>query len=281
MPGEDDFISQLMGFGLTEKEALCYFYLLKYGPKTPSPLAKSLHTYREDVHRTLQTLINKGMVRPSLDSPTIYTAVELESALESAVKKHEAELREMEQRKQALEELSRQQRFQPSDEVSTFKIIKNVKEMVSIAGSIAAACEREVLLVTPLEIIAIASQFGVIDDVKAIIDRGAAFKMLTDIPYAGIEFIKEALAIGEEIRHITDYRGIYFATLDRKMCLHGINLDIKHLSLAEPVALLYTDDHTYADYLAHTFEMLWQQSIPAAQRIEALEKLGPPNADQL
>ncbi len=70
MSGEGDFITRLMGFGLTEKEAQCYFYLLRYGPKTPAPLAKSLHTYREDVHRTLQSLIEKGMVRPSLDSPT-------------------------------------------------------------------------------------------------------------------------------------------------------------------------------------------------------------------
>ncbi len=120
---EDDFITQLMGFGLTEKEAHCYFYLLKYGPKTPSPLAKSLHTYREDVHRTLTALIEKGMVRPSLDSPTLYTAVELETALEAALKTHEAELHEMERRKRELEELSRQQRFLPSDEVSTFETI--------------------------------------------------------------------------------------------------------------------------------------------------------------
>ncbi|MGZ4936967.1 MAG: helix-turn-helix domain-containing protein [Halobacteriota archaeon] len=45
-----------MGFGLSEKEAQCYFYLLLYGPKTPSPLAKSLHTYCEDVHRTFRAL---------------------------------------------------------------------------------------------------------------------------------------------------------------------------------------------------------------------------------
>ncbi|MGZ7132938.1 MAG: helix-turn-helix domain-containing protein, partial [Halobacteriota archaeon] len=77
MTDEDEFITRLMGFGLTEKEAQCYFHLLKYGPKTPSPLAKSLHTYREDMHRTLNSLVDKGMVRPSLDSPTIYTAVEL------------------------------------------------------------------------------------------------------------------------------------------------------------------------------------------------------------
>ena len=92
---DDDFITRLIGFGLSEKEARTYLYLLKYGPKTPSPLAKSLKTYREDVHRTLTSLIDKGMVRPSLDSPTIYAAVDLDNALESALKKQESELREM------------------------------------------------------------------------------------------------------------------------------------------------------------------------------------------
>ncbi len=60
MSSEDEFTRRLTGFGLTEKEAQCYFYPLRYGPKTPSPLAKSLHTYREDVHRTLNSLIDKG-----------------------------------------------------------------------------------------------------------------------------------------------------------------------------------------------------------------------------
>jgi sugar-specific transcriptional regulator TrmB len=99
MDDESEFITRLIGFGLSEKEAQTYLHLLKYGPKTPSPLAKSLKTYREDVHRTLTSLIEKGMVRPSLDSPTIYAAVDLDAALEAAVRKHEAELHEMEARK--------------------------------------------------------------------------------------------------------------------------------------------------------------------------------------
>ncbi len=276
---EDEFTRHLMGFGLTEKEAQCYHYLLKYGPKTPSPLAKSLHTYREDVYRTLTALIDKGMVRPSLDTPTLYTAVELNTALESALKKHEAELREMEQRKHALEELARQQRFRPSDDVSTFKMLKNIKELVSFAGSIATACKNEVLIVTPLEVIAVASQFGIIDEVKKLIERGATFRMLTDISYSGVEFIKEALAIGEEICHLDGYRGVYFSTIDRKMCFNGINLDIRHLSLSEPIAIMYTDDPTYADYLAYTFELLWQQSVPAEERIQELLEDGPPQVD--
>ncbi|MFZ0926303.1 MAG: helix-turn-helix domain-containing protein [Halobacteriota archaeon] len=74
----------MIDFGLSEKEAQLYLHLLKYGPKTPSPLAKSLKTYREDARRTLISLIEKVMVRPSLDSPTIYTAVDLDAALDSA-----------------------------------------------------------------------------------------------------------------------------------------------------------------------------------------------------
>ncbi|MGD0171154.1 MAG: helix-turn-helix domain-containing protein [Halobacteriota archaeon] len=66
MDSEAAFVTRLIGFGLSEKEAQLYLHLLKYGPKTPSPLAKSLKTYREDVHRTLTSLIEKGMVRPSL-----------------------------------------------------------------------------------------------------------------------------------------------------------------------------------------------------------------------
>jgi hypothetical protein len=33
------------------------------------------------------------------------------------------------------------------------------------------------------------------------------------------------------------------------------------------VSVLWIDDRTYAQYLASTFELLWQQSIPAEQRI--------------
>ena len=93
MTADEEFIARLISFGLSEKEARTYLHLLKYGPKTPSPLAKSLKTYREDVHRTLTALMENGMVDPSLDTPTIYAALDLDVALESAEKKQESELR--------------------------------------------------------------------------------------------------------------------------------------------------------------------------------------------
>lgn len=124
MTTDDEFAHRLIGFGLSEKEARVYLHLIKYGPNTQSRLAKALKTYREDVRRTLNSLIGKSMVRPSLDGSAVDTAVDLDAALEFAMKKQQSELLEMEARKRELKELVKQQRFRPSDNSSTFKMLK-------------------------------------------------------------------------------------------------------------------------------------------------------------
>jgi len=275
---DDEFTSRLIGFGLSEKEAQLYLYLLKYGPKTPSPLAKSLKTYREDVHRTLTGLIEKGMVRPSLDSPTVYAPVDLETALESALKKQESELREMGARKRELQELSKQQRFQPTDDVSTFRIIKSVKELVSVTITLTSAAKNGFLYVVPGEMLVIASLFGINAEAKKIVEQGGSIRGISDVRYTDIAPAQEVLDIREDLRHYNNYRGVYFAVVDRRHCVSAINVDINRIGLDEPISLLWTNDPIYADYLTATFEMLWRQSAPAEQRIKELLQQGPPKA---
>ncbi len=277
MADDREFITKLIGFGLSEKEAQLYLHLLKYGPKPPSLLAKSLKTYREDVYRTLTGLIDKGMVKPSLETPTVYAAVDLDIALETALKKHESELRELEIRKQELQELSKQQRFRPSDEFSTFKILRSVKEIVTVSISSLTSAKKELLFVVPAVMLVIASLYGINEGSKKLIEHGGCVRGISDISYTYIEPAQELLNIGEDLRHYNQYRGIFFGVIDRKICFSSINADISRISLDEPSILLWTDDPTYADYLTSTFELLWEQSVPAAPRIEELLKEGPPN----
>jgi sugar-specific transcriptional regulator TrmB len=279
MDDESEFITRLIGFGLSEKEAQTYLHLLKYGPKTPSPLAKSLKTYREDVHRTLTSLIEKGMVRPSLDSPTIYAAVDLDAALEAAVRKHEAELHEMEARKRELQKLAKEQRFRPSDEVSTFKILKSAKDVLTISLSALTSAEKEWIAVVP-PIATVLSSLFVIEDDKEFIDRGGRIRFITDITYPYVELIQEHLKAGMEVRHFDQYSGLLFFVFDGKISLSVINAaDLKRASLSDPVSVLWTDDPTYAQYLVSTFEMVWLQSSSAEERIQELLKQGPPQVN--
>jgi len=276
MANDSEFITRLIGFGLSEKEAQLYFYLLKYGPKPTSLLAKSLKTYREDVYRVLTSLIDKGMVNPSLETPTVYAAVDLDVALDVALKKHESELRELEIRKQELQEMSKQQSFRPSDEFSTFKILKSVREIVTVSISSLTSAEKELLFVVPADMLVIASLYGINEESKKLIECGGRVRGISDISYTYIEPAQELLNIGEDIRHYDQYQGLFFGVIDRKICFSSINADISRISLDEPSILLWTTDPIYAEYLASTFEMLWERSVPAAQRIEELLKEGPP-----
>ncbi len=266
---EEVFITQLTGFGLTEKEARCYFHLLRYGPKTPSPLAKALHTYREDMHRTLNSLIEKGMVRPSLNSPTIYAAVELEPALDAALRMHDAELREMETRKRELEKLSRQQ-FQPSGEIGAFKMLKTLRDIVQTTAHIIQSTEQEFLCVIHENGLVAASLFNINGFVRELNERGGKTRGIGHIAHSTIPLVQELLAIGVDARHIDGYDGLYYGVFDRKHCVSAINVNFRHVRLDEPATMLYADDPVYAGYLASTFETLWKQAIPAEQRIQEL-----------
>ncbi len=279
MNSESEFITRLIGFGLAEKKAQCYFYLLKYGPKTPSPLAKALQTYNEDVRRTLRSLVDKGMVLTSHDSPTIYASVELETALDSALKKHESELREMEARKLGLEELARQQHFRPSDEISTFQVLKTAKEIAAAAVPVILHAEEEFLWVAPQHALVFASMFGINTIVKELIERGGYARGITDVAYSSIPLVQEVLDIGEEVRHFEGYNGIYYGQFDRRYSISAINIDVTHITTNTEATMLYTDDPVYATYLASTFEVLWQHATPAEDRIQELLEQGSPQAD--
>jgi sugar-specific transcriptional regulator TrmB len=133
------------------------------------------------VHRTLTSLIDKGMVCPSLDAPTIYTAVDLETAVDSAVKKRESELLGMEARKRELEELSRQLRFTQSDGVATFKIIKSLKELITTMLPIISKLEKEWDMLVPEKAVIFASQFGINQFTEAFIAQGGKVRILVTI----------------------------------------------------------------------------------------------------
>ena len=282
MADDSESLPRLISFGLSEKEANTYLHLLKYGPKPASLLAKSLKTYREDVYRTLTSLIDMGMVNQSLSSPTVYVAAKLDIALDTALKKHETELREMEMRKQELQEMSKQQYFRPSDEFSTFKIIKSLKEAVAVELSLINSTEREIVCVVPEATFVISHLYGAGEAIKKFIDRGGKLRVISDFSYSTIEPVLQVLDMDEDTkeslksaRHYDKYMGVLFTVFDRKTSISAINVDIKSISLNEPISELVTNDPTYANYLISTFELLWERAIPLEQRIEELLKEEP------
>jgi len=63
---------------------------------------------------------------------------------------------------------------------------------------------------------------------------------------------------------------------DKKTAMSAINVVISNVSLDETMSALWTDDPAYAKCLMSTFEWLWKQAVPTAQRIEELLTKKPP-----
>ena len=163
--------------------------------------------------------------------------------------------------------------------MSTFKIIKSLKELLTTMLPIVSSLENEWDMFVPENAVIFASQFGINPYTKEFIDRGGKVRILvTDFSYAVIPIIQELIDMGAEVRCFGQ-EGVIFTVFDKKIGLSGINWEVTRLSLDQPLAALWTDDSTYAQYLTSMFELLWKQSVPAEERIQELLEQGPPKSD--
>ena len=100
---------------------------------------------------------------------------------------------------------------------------------------------------------------------------------IADISYPYIGEIRYFLDNGVDVHHFHQYVGIFMLVGDEKESISTITVNGENLSIDTPVVALWSNDPSYAEYLLSTFEMAWEQSVPAAQRIEELLKEGPPD----
>ncbi len=105
-----------------------------------------------------------------------------------------------------LNELSKQQQFSPSDEFSTFKILKCVEDAVTMAITTLNSTEKEWVAVIP-PMLTVVSSFYVVENDKKFIDRGDTIRFITGITYPYVEAIQQHLDMGMEVSHFDKYTG--------------------------------------------------------------------------
>ena len=155
------------------------------------------------------------------------------------------------------------------------KIITSVTDALAICSSIIESASNEVAYLSPPSLLVLASQLGLREKIKLLIQKEARVRGIADFSYQYISEMREILDIGTDVRHISQYQGIFMLAGDGRESISSMSIDVESLSIDTPLIALWSDDPTYAEYLMSTFEMAWEQAIPAAQRIEELLKEGP------
>lgn len=155
-------------------------------------------------------------------------------------------------------------------------IITRLTDALAVCSNIIESANDEVVYLLPPSLLVLASQFNLRENIKMLIRKGGRVRGIADFSYQYIEEMREILDIGTDVRHISQYQGIFLLMGDRKESISSISIDAKSVSVDTPIVALWSDDATHAEYLMATFETAWEQSVPAAERIEELLKEGPP-----
>ena len=93
---EDELISQLRSFGLTEMDATVYTGLLKLGPSKVRQISNFADIHRIKGYRILENLKNFGFVSATFSNPTIYSANDLKTSLQNVTSRKKFELERLE-----------------------------------------------------------------------------------------------------------------------------------------------------------------------------------------
>ena len=86
---------KLRDFGLTKNESKIYVYLSKAGPQKAIEISRNEKIPRTETYHLLSNLELKGIVIPSIQKPTRFSAVSIEEAIESIIKNQEKRIEEL------------------------------------------------------------------------------------------------------------------------------------------------------------------------------------------
>jgi hypothetical protein len=158
-------------------------------------------------------------------------------------------------------------------------ILENVKDVIAAGSSVVESATNEIIWLLPLQMLVFARQFGLTDKSKVLIERGGRVRGITQISETYLRVMRELLDIGEDVRHVDQYRGEFMLVVDKRESISSIPqqiVDIGDLSLDERVVAFWTDDPSYAEYLTTTFEASWKEAVDATKHIEELLVRSPP-----
>jgi sugar-specific transcriptional regulator TrmB len=101
----------LIQLGLTRNQSKIYFSLFQLGTATIKEIGKSSGIPRESVYRTIPTLEKMSLIEKSITNPTTYTAIPVEDAVSTLMKRRNQESHAIQQQANQLIEHFRTRTF--------------------------------------------------------------------------------------------------------------------------------------------------------------------------
>ena len=154
-------------------------------------------------------------------------------------------------------------------------IIESVKDALAVGSNIIESAKSEIVWLLPLSIVIFAAQYGIPNKSKTLIEHGGHIKSIFHISSQYVELAQSLLDIGENLRHLDQYEGVFFLVGDKKQSISSIHVNVEDLSLDDRIVAFGSETPIYAEYLLTHFDQAWAQGVGAQDRLNELLEQRP------
>lgn len=182
----------LRDFGLTNKEAEVYIFLAKYEVLTGGEIAKQTKIARSLVYRILKSLQTKGLVEPTLESPTRFVAIPFEKALDLIIKtKQEEALQVQRAKKDLLEDWKTISQSKPKIKHEKFVVIENSKKIYSKILQMVKETKTNFSGILTISTLARAEQYRIFETAyNRLLKYGSKYQFVTNLTNRNLKDMK-------------------------------------------------------------------------------------------
>ena len=154
-------------------------------------------------------------------------------------------------------------------------IVESIKDALAVGSSVIESAKNEVVWLLSPNLLIFADQYDITSESKKLIENGGYVRGVFRITSPYVELARSRLAIGEDLRHVDQYDGVFFLVGDKKQSISSIHVNQEDLLVDDPVVAFWSEDPTYAEYLLPNFEQAWTQGVDAQERLQELLKEDP------
>ena len=266
----------LKDFGLTENAIEVYLFLAKRGTLRGGEIAKQTKIDRSLVYRILKRLKRKGLVEPTLESPTRFMAVSIEKALDIIIKSRQDEALSIERsRKDLLEDWITISKMGSRTESEKFVLTEGNKNIYPKIAQMITETKQQFCAILPISCLVRAEQFGVFDAVyNHPLKSNLKFQFITELAadeLQAIENLKPKLKT--EIHLKARNRTSSFMPLprmvmrDEKEIFFFTRPDPESSSRMQNEVCIYTNCESLVQTFKGIFQQMWHNSVDIEDKI--------------
>ena len=258
-----DAVAQVQAnLNLVDADAAVYVQLVLAGPAKVSDLAEALKIHRNDVYRTAERLMQRGLIEATLERPARYVAVDPQKVFDAEIAARLRSIDALKQTREHVTDLVSKIHLAASPTKSTYRVIQGRPDIYGNVRELIEGAKTSVTWATTLPASAVLwDLFGLYDTVRAAAKRGVDFRGLVRPEAGGLSRLEAALDLTNvELRNLEAAGIVRFLVVDdRELVMWVVNDPSESLYAGDEVAIRSTAPG-FVEAQRFFFEQAWDRA---------------------